>query len=149
MAPAPAPAAPTALAPESTSPEAARALLRAKMREADGRIPSATTPPTPGPEAAAAAKTEQTQEKSPRRKLTRAESQKSSVAAARRSSVFHKPGAKERQVLARNAAEPDAAQPAAPKTKRQKLAELLERYKADKITPIQYHEERAKIVAEP
>lgn len=37
----------------------------------------------------------------------------------------------------------------AAKTKKEKLADLLELYKADKITPSQYQEERAKIIAEP
>jgi hypothetical protein len=35
------------------------------------------------------------------------------------------------------------------KTKKEKLADLLELYKADKITPSQYQEQRAKIIAEP
>ena len=30
-----------------------------------------------------------------------------------------------------------------------KLAELLRRYQADQITPLEYHSERAKIIAEP
>jgi hypothetical protein len=46
-----------------------------------------------------------------------------------------------------------AAQPAppstGPKTKQERLAELLELYRADKLTPAQYHAERAKILAEP
>ena len=33
--------------------------------------------------------------------------------------------------------------------KEQRLADLLRRYQADEITPLQYHTERAKIVAEP
>jgi len=33
--------------------------------------------------------------------------------------------------------------------KRQRLDDLLARYKADQITPEQYHEQRAKILAEP
>ncbi len=149
-APVPAPVAQTELASESPALEAARALLRAKMREAESQIPSAASPAKTAPEAVAAAETGQKKEKTPRRKLTRAESQKSNVSAARRPSMLHKlSGSKERQMLAQNAAEPDAAQAAAPKTKRQKLAELLERYKADKITPLQYHEERAKLIAEP
>ena len=32
--------------------------------------------------------------------------------------------------------------------KQHRLAELLQRYKADQITPEQYHEERAKILNE-
>ena len=34
-------------------------------------------------------------------------------------------------------------------TKEQKLNELLNQYRADQITPQQYHEQRAKILAEP
>jgi hypothetical protein len=53
--------------------------------------------------------------------------------------------------------EPTAAQPAAPtspqaagaKTKQQRLDDLSDQYKADKLTPAQYHAERAKILAEP
>lgn len=35
------------------------------------------------------------------------------------------------------------------RTKADRLAELLQAYKADKITPFEYHNERAKILAEP
>jgi hypothetical protein len=34
-------------------------------------------------------------------------------------------------------------------SKQQRLAELLERYKADAITPQEYHTQRAAIIAEP
>jgi hypothetical protein len=40
-------------------------------------------------------------------------------------------------------------QPAGPLTKQQRLAELLERYRADQLTPSEYHAERARILAEP
>lgn len=40
-------------------------------------------------------------------------------------------------------------QPAVSQTKQQRLMELLERYKADQLTPAEYHAERAKILAEP
>ncbi len=33
--------------------------------------------------------------------------------------------------------------------KQQRLAELLKKYKADQISPVQYHEQRAKILSEP
>ena len=33
--------------------------------------------------------------------------------------------------------------------KQQRLNDLLRRYQADEITPAQYHQERAKILAEP
>ena len=36
-----------------------------------------------------------------------------------------------------------------PRTKQQRLTDLLEAYKADKIGPTDYHEQRAKILAEP
>jgi hypothetical protein len=34
-------------------------------------------------------------------------------------------------------------------SKQQRLADLLRRYQMDEITPTQYHEQRAKILAEP
>lgn len=40
-------------------------------------------------------------------------------------------------------------QPVAPKTKQERLQALLIDYKADKITPREYHEQRVKILAEP
>jgi hypothetical protein len=40
-------------------------------------------------------------------------------------------------------------QPAGPKTKQQRLMDLLDLYKADKITPAEYHAQRAKILSEP
>jgi hypothetical protein len=33
--------------------------------------------------------------------------------------------------------------------KQQRLDQLLKQYQADQITPAQYHEQRAKIIAEP
>jgi hypothetical protein len=46
-----------------------------------------------------------------------------------------------------------AAEPLPPsllnESKQQRLAALLETYKQDKITPAEYHEQRAKILAEP
>jgi hypothetical protein len=33
--------------------------------------------------------------------------------------------------------------------KQQRLQDLLQKYRADQITPEQYHEQRAKILAEP
>jgi hypothetical protein len=41
------------------------------------------------------------------------------------------------------------ALPAAPQTKEQKLQLLLVQYKKDQITPLQYHEQRAAILAGP
>jgi hypothetical protein len=35
------------------------------------------------------------------------------------------------------------------KDKEKRLADLLEQYRADKITPHEYHQQRAKILAEP
>jgi len=39
--------------------------------------------------------------------------------------------------------------PAVPASKEAKLADLLRKYKADEITPKEYHQERARILAEP
>jgi len=36
-----------------------------------------------------------------------------------------------------------------PAEKQKRLQDLLRKYQADEITPQQYHEERAKILAEP
>jgi hypothetical protein len=41
------------------------------------------------------------------------------------------------------------ATPVPSTVKEQKLAELLRRYQADQITPFEYHQQRAKIIAEP
>jgi hypothetical protein len=38
---------------------------------------------------------------------------------------------------------------AGPKTKQERLVELLQLYQADKISPAEYHDQRAKILAEP
>jgi hypothetical protein len=40
-------------------------------------------------------------------------------------------------------------QPAGPKTKQQRLMDLLEQYRADKLTPAEYQTERAKILSGP
>lgn len=50
------------------------------------------------------------------------------------------------------APQPAAVEPAAaagPKSKREKLDELNALYRADKVTPAEYHERRARILAEP
>ena len=47
------------------------------------------------------------------------------------------------------AAPAGAPAPTEAATKEGKLADLLRRYQADEITPLEYHTERAKIVAEP
>ena len=39
-------------------------------------------------------------------------------------------------------------QPSGPKSKQQQLMDLLELYKANKVTPHEYHEQRAKIISE-
>ena len=46
-------------------------------------------------------------------------------------------------------AAPIVAQPAGPKSKQERLADLLEAYRADRVSPTEYHAERAKILAEP
>ncbi|HEY9509404.1 MAG TPA: hypothetical protein VIV82_06020, partial [Verrucomicrobiae bacterium] len=62
-----------------------------------------------------------------------------------------KPKAEKRKEITRK--DPNAFPPlSAPATglsaeQEQRLADLLEQYKADKLTPDQYHEERAKVLA--
>ena len=58
---------------------------------------------------------------------------------------------KEQEKKQRVAAKSAAAAVPAPmlSDKEQRLAGLLRRYEADEITPMQYHAERAKIMAEP
>jgi hypothetical protein len=51
-------------------------------------------------------------------------------------------------VTAKSETFPAAPPSGLPASKEQRLNELLERYKADKITPSEYHQERAKILAE-
>jgi hypothetical protein len=50
---------------------------------------------------------------------------------------------------AKESTAPMVTSPTAPKSKAQRLAELTEAYRRDEITPAQYHQERAKILAEP
>src|SRR5690606_37701013 len=53
-------------------------------------------------------------------------------------------------ISVKSATQQAPAEPQRPLTeKERKLAELLRRYKADEITPREYHQERAKILAEP
>lgn len=42
-----------------------------------------------------------------------------------------------------------APQPSGPKSKQQRLMELLQLYRTDQVTPLEYHGQRATIIAEP
>jgi hypothetical protein len=44
---------------------------------------------------------------------------------------------------------PTTAARSGPKTKEERLADLLESYKNDNISPLEYHQQRAKILTEP
>jgi hypothetical protein len=44
---------------------------------------------------------------------------------------------------------PADVKPAGPQSKEQRLSHLLELYKSDRLSPVEYHEQRAKIIAEP
>ena len=61
--------------------------------------------------------------------------------------VKEKPAKKNAKVA--KAATPMAAPAPPPAFVEQRLADLLQLYKSDKITPADYHEQRAKILAEP
>jgi hypothetical protein len=58
------------------------------------------------------------------------------------------PAAAVQQPASRSGSEA-AAVGAAPRSRNQRLAELLDRYRRDQISPSEYHQQRAKIIAEP
>ena len=58
------------------------------------------------------------------------------------------PTAKKVEAVSVPQAQPVAV-PTGPKTKEQRLADLLDLYKADRISPTDYHLQRAKILTEP
>jgi hypothetical protein len=62
-----------------------------------------------------------------------------------------RPGTRSHSVTPPPASKPaaPALDPSAPRTKQQRLAELLEQYRADKLSPTEYQAARAKILAEP
>jgi hypothetical protein len=130
------PTAPTVSTP--TQPAIPRDVLRKKMEELEAAAPVEPTRPVEASrpddrEAEARAKAE---------RKAQAEAEK-----RRRED--------ERRATARTATPtPSAPQTPAvesrfPKSKAQRLAELLEKYRRDEITPAQYHAERARILADP
>jgi membrane protein involved in colicin uptake len=82
----------------------------------------------------------------------RSEAEAQSIAAARAREDRPKRKAPSAGATARNGANISAELPppnGLNVSKQQRLADLLEDYKQDKITPSEYHEKRAKILAEP
>jgi len=162
--PVPAPAvqatpAPVLTAPPPVDPEAiakAREALRQKMAEMDAQSPPATAVPAqPAPAFQPVPAV-----------VPPAPADPEAIAKARE--AMEK---KMKELIAQESAEPPAVPPTVPKPakvkgapafpplagpppavsadKEQRLQELLRKYRADQITPEQYHEQRAKILAEP
>jgi hypothetical protein len=144
-------AAPSKPVEESESPAQRRALeaLRKAMEQDKASRASSTKPPRspavkPTPVVAAEPKKTPKPVKTDEAKTIAAEAKKPKA-----KNNASKASVKKTEVVEATPAAPVAETPSGPKTKQQRLVELLEDYKADKITPQEYHEQRAKIVAEP
>jgi hypothetical protein len=133
---------------DSESIAKARAALRQKMKELEAQPPAAATAPAP-----AAAKPAQTKPKP----TANPEPAAAKPAEAKPKSTASKPEAKStaETVQQKPAGKPLAFPPiqAPPPTvsadKQLRLVELLRKYKAEELTPEEYHQQRAKIMAEP
>jgi hypothetical protein len=117
-------------------------LLRQTLaREQTAQQPVAPTKPT------APAKAASTQNSATPGKPAPATASKKSSSASKPTSTSSEP--KVTAAPTQPAPQTALEQPTGPKTKQQRLADLLELYKADKISPAEYHAQRAKILAEP
>jgi hypothetical protein len=125
---APAPVAPAAAAP-SSSGDQAQALQALRQAE----VPAAGK----APESAGAAARRKKEQEAVALRIEKLQKEMNHPAAGTLTAA-----------PAPSAAPSPAVAPAAT-GKEQRLADLLRRYQADEITPLQYHTERAKIVAEP
>jgi hypothetical protein len=138
-APAPAPApvarmtAPEPMAEDTPDQKAAIRYLR-KLQSEGAAAPAASAAVTPT--------TEKPKEKAVRAASKPAAKNKNKTAAKPVPESAAQPEAQEAAVAA-------PERPAGPKTKHEKLMELLDTYRADKLTPAQYQEQRAKILSEP
>jgi hypothetical protein len=134
-APAPAPAAETAevVVPtpklDSSTEDKAREALRQKIQELKTQDVAVTPAPTKAaPQTAAAEPAKKSQ----------------TVAATKPVSKSHK-----YEFTDPSTAQPSKAGVVIANSKEEKLAELLKLYMADQITPVEYHAQRAKIIAAP
>jgi hypothetical protein len=124
--------------PDSESIAKAREALRQKMKELEAQPPAQTTAPAraAAPASAAAkpaeAKPQATASK-PEVKPT-AEKATKSPAAVKNAPAFPPI---------------QAPPPTVSADKQQRLADLLRKYKAEELTPEEYHQQRAKIMSEP
>jgi hypothetical protein len=156
--PAPAPA-PMVVQPRADSEAIAKAreALREKLKELEAQqsAPSAaapppprvvTTPPSEPPPAAAPVASSS----EPNPALSPAEQKKQDAAAARAQKEAQRRADKAPAYNRPIRFQPIDAPPVPFSADKQtRLAELLRKYQADELTPEQYHEARAKIVAEP
>jgi hypothetical protein len=127
------PPAPAAQPPaDSESITKAREALRQKMKELEAQPTAATNAPASAGTNTAPAKAKSTASKSEAKPAVEKAPKK--PAAVKNAPVF-----------------PPIQGPASPVSadKQQRLAELLRKYKADELTPEEYHVQRAKIMGEP
>jgi hypothetical protein len=132
--------APTPAVPQPTPAPVAQPMPVAAQPPANPEpAPAMSAPAAPAPESAPMASTPAASEAAP-----------TPAAPAATAEVPAKP-VEVKAVTSTPAPAPEAspAPSASAISKEQRLADLLEQYKADKITPYQYHTERAKILAEP
>jgi hypothetical protein len=132
--------------PDSPEVAKAREALRQKLGDTTQPVPVGATvaqPPIAGQSAEKAARA-QAEAQSKAEKAARIEVEKSEAAAQAERRAKHDAN------FAPTAFQPIQS-PELPisSSKQQRLAALLEKYRADQITPEQYHQERAKILGEP
>ena len=127
------PAAPAALpAVDAETIAKARETLRQKMKELDAQPSALTNAPTRVAATPAPAKPKATASKPETKPV--AEKAPKKPAAVKSAPAF--------QPI-------QAPPPSIPADKQQRLLELLHKYKADELTPEEYHVQRAKIMSEP
>jgi hypothetical protein len=129
---------PTPANPESI--DKAREALRAKMKELEGQQPAPAAAPAPASAAAPAVA-----KPTPAVKPAPTEVPETTAVPAAQP---EKPPKKPTKAVLTFPTIPGPP-PAISADKQQRLADLLRKYKADEITPEEYHQQRAKIMGEP
>ena len=132
----PAPAVPPPVNQESI--DKARETLHQQMKELETQPPAATIAPIPSPKMADSTPGQKPVEAKPQETASKPEVQPKAQKAL-------KPPAKGAPALTPIQVPP----PAISADKEARLAELLRKYKADQITPEEYHQQRAKVLSEP
>lgn len=135
-------------AQDNAAQAAARIALLQKMQEADTNAPAASAE-TAKPVAKAAVVTA-TATAIPAKAGAPAVTPAPATATATATAVVApKPAKASKATAAAATPKPEAPALPIPATKEQKLQQLLAKYKANQLTPQEYHEQRAAILAEP